>query len=127
MPRRFLSALFLLPLLLPSQMNLLSVAPPPKLVAKRGTKVEAKLNAQLQNGSHVNSNKPADEYLIPLRLTWTETGVEISGEDKAPGFGSRLIDMSINRQLGGDYSTRWIDAALIIEITIPLENLSRRF
>jgi hypothetical protein len=68
--RHALLSALLLPLLLPAQMNLLSVAPPPKLVARRGTTVEAKLNVQLQNGYHVNSDKPADEYLIPLRLTW---------------------------------------------------------
>lgn len=63
----------------------------------------------------------------PLRLTWTETGVAVSGENKAPGFGSRLIDMSVQRQLGGSYTTRWIDGDLNIEIAIPLQNLSRRF
>ncbi|MBL8213257.1 MAG: hypothetical protein JNK87_21240 [Bryobacterales bacterium] len=69
----------ILPLLLPAQMNLLSVAPPPKLTAKRGTTAEAKLNVQLQNGYHVNSNKPADEYLIPLRLTWTAESLVVDG------------------------------------------------
>jgi PAS domain S-box-containing protein len=63
----------------------------------------------------------------PLRLIWTETGVPVSGKNKAPGFGSRLIDMSIERQLGGEYSTRWADGALVIEIAIPMKNLSRSF
>ena len=67
----------IVPLLLPAQMNLLSVAPPAKLTAKRGTTAEAKLAVQLQNGYHVNSNKPADEYLIPLKLTWMAEGLTV--------------------------------------------------
>jgi len=39
-------------------------------LAKAGSTLEAKLNFELRTGYHVNSNKPAEEYLIPLRLTW---------------------------------------------------------
>jgi len=35
-----------------------------------------KLEAQLQPGFHVNSNTPADEYLIPLKLTWAKEPLE---------------------------------------------------
>ena len=28
----------------------------------------------VKEGYHVNSNKPSEEYLIPLKLTWTQTG-----------------------------------------------------
>jgi thiol:disulfide interchange protein DsbD len=35
-----------------------------------------KLKAQLQPGFHVNSNTPADEYLIPLKLTWDKEPLE---------------------------------------------------
>jgi hypothetical protein len=48
------------------------------LTAAEATPVAAKANAivvvpltlQLKNGYHMNSNKPVDEYLIPLRVTW---------------------------------------------------------
>ncbi|MCC7237782.1 MAG: hypothetical protein IT163_20920 [Bryobacterales bacterium] len=30
-----------------------------------------KVHVKLNRGFHVNSTKPADEYLIPLKLTWT--------------------------------------------------------
>ena len=30
----------------------------------------------LKQGYHVNSNTPADEYLIPLRLTWAKTPLD---------------------------------------------------
>jgi hypothetical protein len=31
-----------------------------------------KIPVQLRSGFHVNSNTPAEDYLIPLRLTWGE-------------------------------------------------------
>jgi len=51
--------------------SVLSVAPLEKLVIQRGSTAELKLKVQLQPGFHVNSNTPADEYLIPLKLTWS--------------------------------------------------------
>jgi DsbC/DsbD-like thiol-disulfide interchange protein len=50
--------------------SVLTVAPPDKLNVKRGATAEVRLKAQLQSGFHVNSNAPADEFLIPLKLTW---------------------------------------------------------
>jgi hypothetical protein len=48
----------------------LGVAPPRKVAGRRGATLEARISIQLRNGYHVNSNTPADDYLIPLRLTW---------------------------------------------------------
>jgi DsbC/DsbD-like thiol-disulfide interchange protein len=47
------------------------VVAPPKVVGKRGGAIEAKISIQLRDGYHVNSNTPSDDYLIPLRLTWS--------------------------------------------------------
>jgi len=44
--------------------------PASRVHAKRGQEVTQTLTAQLQGGFHVNSNQPADEYLIPLKLQW---------------------------------------------------------
>lgn len=60
---------FLLPCF--GQSNVLSIAPPQKIVAKVGSATEVKLSLELRQGYHCNSNKPSDEYLIPLKLTWT--------------------------------------------------------
>ena len=38
--------------------------------ARRGSEFTLKVPLHLKAGFHVNSNTPADEYLIPLRLTW---------------------------------------------------------
>ena len=56
--------------------NVLSVSPPPRVHAKRGQEVTAPITAELQTGFHVNSNQPADEYLIPLKLTWVKGPLE---------------------------------------------------
>jgi thiol:disulfide interchange protein DsbD len=50
--------------------NVLTVIPPERLVAKRGDTITAEFRVQLREGYHVNSDKPADSYLIPLRFTW---------------------------------------------------------
>jgi thiol:disulfide interchange protein DsbD len=61
------------------QNNVLSVASPAKVSAKAGSAVEAKLQVELRNGYHCNSDKPSDDYLIPLKLTWAP-GVLQAGE-----------------------------------------------
>lgn len=62
-----------------AQGNILTVVAPPKLPAKKNTTVTAKVTVQLRNGYHVNSNTPSDDYLIPLRLTWTAAPLELKG------------------------------------------------
>jgi hypothetical protein len=65
---------FLLPCF--GQNNVLSIAPPEKVIAKAGAATEVKLSLELRTGYHCNSNKPADEYLIPLKLTWATGALE---------------------------------------------------
>jgi hypothetical protein len=67
-----------IPSLCCAQINVLSVAPPKKVTVKAGGTAEGALTLQLRDGYHVNSNAPADPYLIPLRLTWTPGPVEIA-------------------------------------------------
>ena len=64
--------LWLLPYSAGQNNNVLSVSPTPRVHAKRGQEVTAPITADLQAGFHVNSNQPADEYLIPLKLTWVK-------------------------------------------------------
>lgn len=62
------------PVLLGQSSSVLTATAPQKTVAKRNRTVEVKIAVQLRDGYHVNSNSPNDEYLIPLRLRWDETG-----------------------------------------------------
>ena len=60
-----------------AQGNVLTIAPPDKLIAKAGATAEARLKVELRTGYHCNSNTPSDEYLIPLKLTWTPGALEV--------------------------------------------------
>ncbi len=37
-----------------------------------------KIVAQLKPGYHCNSDKPSEDYLIPLKLTWTPAPLEVA-------------------------------------------------
>jgi DsbC/DsbD-like thiol-disulfide interchange protein len=58
----------------------LKVGEPTKLSAARGASVEVKIPIAVDAGFHVNSNHPSDDYLIPLKLTWTSLGALEGGE-----------------------------------------------
>jgi thiol:disulfide interchange protein DsbD len=62
-----------------AQTDVLLVGKPAMIAAKAGSTVESKLPLELRTGYHVNSNTPSDAYLIPLKLTWTEGPVKVSG------------------------------------------------
>jgi thiol:disulfide interchange protein DsbD len=44
---------------------------------KRGGVVTEALNVTILPGFHVNSDKPRDEFLIPLKLTWSEGPLQV--------------------------------------------------
>jgi DsbC/DsbD-like thiol-disulfide interchange protein len=50
------------------------VGEPQKVAGKRSAAIQVKIPVTVKEGYHVNSNKPSEEYLIPLKLTWTQTG-----------------------------------------------------
>jgi len=56
--------------------GVLTVAEPGRLRVPRAGSVEQRLKLRLQPGYHVNSDKPNDEFLIPLRLSWDSGAVE---------------------------------------------------
>jgi hypothetical protein len=73
-----------LPYLLAQGNAYLTVGQPAKLAAKRGAAVQVKIPLSVQAGYHVNSNTPNDEYLIPLKLTWTSTAALEGGQVTYP-------------------------------------------
>ena len=62
----------------------LTVGEPQKVAGKRGAAVQAKIPVTVMSGFHVNSNTPSEEYLIPLKLTWTATGALEGGQSIIP-------------------------------------------
>jgi thiol:disulfide interchange protein DsbD len=69
-----IAALACQPVLLGQSSSVLTATAPQKTVAKRNRTVDVKIAVQLRDGYHVNSNSPNDEYLIPLRLRWDDSG-----------------------------------------------------
>src|SRR2546430_11157991 len=63
--------LLLLPSYLAQGSGVVTVAPLEKARVKRNDVFTVKMSVQVKPGFHVNSNAPEDEYLIPLKLTWT--------------------------------------------------------
>lgn len=59
--------------------NYLTVGELPKAVGKRNAAIQVKIPLTVERGYHVNSNMPREEYLIPLKLTWTSTGALAAG------------------------------------------------
>ena len=59
--------------------NPLSIGgPPERIMVKAGSTTEVRLFAQMLSGYHANSNTPSDDYLIPMRLTWSAGPVEVA-------------------------------------------------
>jgi thiol:disulfide interchange protein DsbD len=52
--------------------NVLTITPSEHLAIKRGAAADVRLKLELRAGFHVNSDKPTDDYLIPLKLTWAK-------------------------------------------------------
>ena len=48
------------------------------VMGKPGSTVSAKIHARMREGYHCNSNTPSDEYLIPLKLTWTPGPLQVA-------------------------------------------------
>jgi two-component sensor histidine kinase len=60
------------------------------------------------------------------RLEWIETGgPPITAQPQRTGFGSRLVDLSINGQLGGRLERDWRPEGLAVAIDIALPRLVR--
>jgi PAS domain S-box-containing protein len=60
------------------------------------------------------------------RLVWRERGADLGAEvPGADGFGSRLISLSVEGQLGGKMSRTWSAEGLTVDVEVPLGALSR--
>jgi len=64
-----------------AQSNIVTAAPATRLMVKRGEVTAHKLSFRLLDGYHVNSDKPTDEYMIPMKLTWDAAPLTVAGID----------------------------------------------
>src|SRR5579872_6664617 len=72
--------LLCLPFLLAQGNGHLTVGAIPKVSGKRSDAVEVKIPVTIDAGFHVNSDKPSEDYLIPLKVKWTDTGALQGGD-----------------------------------------------
>jgi DsbC/DsbD-like thiol-disulfide interchange protein len=56
--------------------NVVKLGPVETVTAKAGGTAKVALSILVDQGFHVNSDKPTDKYLIPLRLTWSPGALE---------------------------------------------------
>jgi hypothetical protein len=54
-----------------------NVTAPEKITAKRNSAADVPFTVQVKSGYHVNSHTPADEYLIPLKFTFSPGPLEL--------------------------------------------------
>lgn len=62
----------------------LSVPALPKLVLKAGATSAVPIRVEIRNGYHINSNKPAEDYLIPLQVHWAAGGLTPTATEYPP-------------------------------------------
>ncbi len=54
-----------------------------------------------------------------LRLTWAESGGPVVREPERTGFGSKLLEKTVRRQLGAKLGIDWLPEGLRVELSIP--------
>ncbi|MBI3665195.1 MAG: hypothetical protein HY236_03050 [Acidobacteria bacterium] len=55
--------------------NVVSVEPAANLVLRRGAETDLPIKIVIRPGYHINSNMPAEEYLIPTALRWSRSSI----------------------------------------------------
>lgn len=58
-------------------------------------------------------------------MVWTETGGPPVHPVTSSGFGSRLLELSVQRQLGGTFEREWLAEGMVMQIHVPLTAFSR--
>ena len=61
-----------------AQSKRVTVKPPERIIVKAGAAASQATHVSIQPGSHVNSNKPRSEFLIPLSLEWEPGALTVS-------------------------------------------------
>jgi hypothetical protein len=58
-----------------------SVMPPKSVKVTAGDDLDVTLKVAIRPGYHMNSNTPAEDYLIPTKLTWDVDGLTVKSVD----------------------------------------------
>lgn len=98
------SALLLASSCFAQSVTALTVDPLQKVIVTRGKSTTIKVHAKIAPGYHVNSNKPNEDYLIPLRMTLTADPLVVeaikypAGHDEKYTFSEKPLNV-----LTGDF------------------------
>lgn len=68
-----------------AQSRRLTVKDPEAIDLKRGATVVQTTSVVVEPGSHVNTNQPRSEFLVPLRLVWESGPLSVSSIEYPPG------------------------------------------
>ena len=63
----------------------LSVVPPKPVFPEAGKEVVVPLTLRIRPGYHINSNRPAEDYLIPTKLSWDAAPLALKSIDYPAG------------------------------------------
>ncbi len=66
------------------------MAPPTPIAATPGGTVEIPVYLQVQQGYHINADKPTFDYLIPTKLDWASTDLKLEGVKYPPAEKHKL-------------------------------------
>jgi two-component sensor histidine kinase len=83
----------------------------------------AKYRALSNVNGRVDITATVDETLKQFRLSWTETGGPAVRAPTRRGFGTRLIEHSFARQLGGEAQLAFDPSGVVCVLDIPLASL----
>jgi len=61
-----------------------------------------------------------------ILMHWREKGGPPLVAPTMPGFGSQLLDLSVRRQLGGDFEQQWLAGGLAMTVRVPATAFSRQ-
>ncbi|MDB5316988.1 MAG: domain S-box protein [Rhodospirillales bacterium] len=80
----------------------------------------AKHGALSSPGGQVSASWGADAATGAVWLRWAETGgPPVPGPPARSGFGSRLIEATVRRQLGGSVAWLWGARGLVVDLAVP--------
>ncbi|WP_052388620.1 PAS domain-containing protein [Belnapia moabensis] len=79
-----------------------------------------KYGALSRRGGHLQVSWRLDAAQRVLSLLWRERGGPEVANPARRGFGSRVIEQTVQVQLGGTVTRRWLPGGLVCEITMPL-------
>jgi PAS domain S-box-containing protein len=84
----------------------------------------AKYGALSRTGGNVAILWSADEAVSPpvITLRWTESDGPIVGEPARRGFGSRLLEQGLGRELGGDVILDYQPSGLVCTMRFPVSH-----